>query len=163
CTRLIIYIAIAAQIARIVKDDLVVVLYWRELRQMSRQEFAMVLDRWWSAEFLPVFLNRADAVRADCDDLLHLVFCEGRKILFRELLKQQIVAEPADRIARAFLFAQDAKCYAEKIHHTGQVGHDLTSFWIVAAHAAQPEAIFLSAIKTGELLPRNEFVAFARA
>ena len=54
------------------------------------------------------FLDGAHAMRADGDDLLHLVLRQGFKIRFGELLKQQVVAKAADGIARAFLLTQNA-------------------------------------------------------
>ena len=123
----------------------------------------MVLDFGRRAEFLPVFLNGADAVRADGDDLLDLVLREGFEVGFGELLEEEIVAEAADGIAGAFFLAQDAVAGAEVVHHAGEVGDDFAAFGVVSAHAAEPEAIFLRAVEDGELLFLDELVALESA
>ena len=76
--RLIVDIAIAAEVTGIVKHDLFLVLAWTAAVEfaIARQEFAVVLDWRWRAELFPVFLNRANTVRADGDDLFHLVLAE---------------------------------------------------------------------------------------
>ena len=103
---------------------------------MAGQEFAVVLDLGRGAVLLPVFLNGADAVRADGDDFLDFVLREVFKVGFGELLEEQIVAETADGVAGAFFLAQDAVAGAEVVHHAGEVGDNFAAFGIVAAHAA---------------------------
>ncbi len=119
----------------------------------------MVLDFRGRAVLLPVFLDGADAVGADGDDLLDLVLGEGFEVGFGELLKDQVVAKAADGVAGALFLAQDAVAGAEVIHHAGEVGHDLAAFGVVSAHAAKPQAIFLRAVEDGQFLLGNEFVA----
>ena len=111
----------------------------------------MVFDFGWGAELFPVFLDGADAVGADGDDLFYFVLREGFEVGFGELLEEEIVAEAADGIAGALLFAEDAVAGAEVVHDAGEVGDDFAAFGIVAAHAAEPEAIFLSAVEDGEV------------
>src|SRR3974390_84254 len=89
-------------------------LLWKSVGEAS-EEFAVVLDFGRRAELLPVFLDGANAVRANRDDLLDLVLCGGFEIGFGELLEKQIVAEPANGIAGAFLLAQDAVARAEVV------------------------------------------------
>ena len=123
------------------------------------KEFAVVFDFGWGAEFFPVFLDGANAVGADGDDLLDFVLREGFEIGLGELLEEQIVAEAADGIAGAFFFAEDAVAGAEVVHNAGEVGDDLAALGIVAAHTTEPEAVFLAAIEDRELLLLDEFIA----
>ena len=56
---------------------------WRRSWQFvgkAGEEFAVMLDLRWCAIFLPVFLDGADAVGADGDDLLYLVLCQGFEV-----------------------------------------------------------------------------------
>ena len=80
----------------------------RQFIGKARKKFAVVFDLRRRAELLPVFLNGADAMRADRHDFLHLVLGEGFQIRFGELLEEQVIAESANRIAGAFLLAQDS-------------------------------------------------------
>jgi hypothetical protein len=68
------------------------------------------------------------------------------------LLEDEIVAEAADGVAGAFFLAQDAVAGAEVVHDAGEVGDDLAAFGVVAAHAAEPEAILLRAVEDGQFL-----------
>src|SRR5512146_1093289 len=113
---------------------------------MPHQEFAMVFDWRRRAKLSPVFLNRADAMGADGNELPDVVLRERREILFCELLKQQVIAEPADGITCAFFLAQNAEAYGEIVHHAGEIGDNLTALGIVAAHTAQPQAVLLRAV-----------------
>ena len=117
---------------------------------VAGQKFAVMLDLGRCAVLLPVFLDGADAVRADGDDLLDLVLRQGFEIGFGQLLEEQIVAQAADGVAGAFFLAQDAVACAEVVHHAGEVGDDLAAFGVVAAHAAEPQAILLRAVEDGE-------------
>ena len=45
-------------------------------------------------------------------------------------------------------------------HHAGEVGDDLAAVGIVAAHAAEPEAIFLCAVEDRQPGAGDELVAF---
>ena len=71
---------------------------------------------------------------------------------FGELLEEEVVAEAADGVAGAFFLAQDAVAGAEVVHDAGEVGDDLAAFGVVAAHAAEPQTVFLRAVEDGELL-----------
>src|SRR5258707_640350 len=110
---------------------------------MAGEEFAMVLDLGRDAEFFPVFGDGAYAVWADGDDLLDLLCLHGFEVVFGELLKDEVVAETAGGVAGAFLFAHDAVAGAEVAHHLYEAADDLAAFGVVAAHAAEPEAVFL--------------------
>ena len=45
------------------------------------------------------------------------------------------------------------------LHDAGEVGDDLAALGIVAAHAAEPEAVLLRAVEDGEGLLLDKFVA----
>ena len=130
---------------------------------ISRQELAVVFDLRRRAELFPVFLNCAHAMRADGDDLFHLVLRERFEIGFGELLEDEIVAQAADGIAGAFLLAQDAKAGAEIVITRAKSAMISRPFGSYAAHAAKPQAILLRAVEDGELLLLNELVALERA
>ena len=102
-------------------------------------------------------------MRADGDDLGDLRLRQGFQILFGELLEHQIVAQAARRIAGAFLFLEDAESGSQVRHHARKRSDDLAALRIVGAHAAEPQAVFLSAVEDRELLLLNEFVALGRA
>jgi hypothetical protein len=154
-------IAIAAQVAGVVIDDGLLLRWPRQLAEVARHEFAVVLDLRRRAVFLPVFLNRTNAVGADGDNFLHLILSKVLEIRFGKLLKEQIIAKASNRIACAFFFPQDSKTRAEIAHDAGEVGDNLAAFGIVAAHAAKPEAVLLRAIKNGELLLLDELFALS--
>ena len=89
--RLVVDIAIAAEVAGVVVDDLFA-RFWLLCGSCvgeAGQEFAVVLDLGRRAVLLPVFLDGADAVRADGDDLLDLVLREGFEVGFGELLEER--------------------------------------------------------------------------
>ena len=127
------------------------------------EEFAVVFDFGWGTEFFPVFLDGADAVGADGDDLFDFVLREAFEVGLGELPEEQIVAEATDGIAGAFFFAENPVACAEVVHDAGEVGYDFSAFGIVAAHTAEPEAIFLAAVEDGECLLLDEFVALTGA
>ena len=157
--RLGIDVAIAAQVAGVVVDDRLLLRWPRQAAEMACHELAVMLELGRCAIFLPVFLDGAHAMRADGDDLLDLVLRECFEIGLGELLEEQIVAETADGVAGAFLFAQDAEACAEIAHDAGEVGDNLAAFGIVAAHAAEPQAVLLRTVEDGELLLLDELVA----
>jgi len=126
-------------------------------------ELTMVLDLRRCAVFLPVFLDGADAVGADGDDLANLVQREGFEVFFGELLEEQIVAETANGIACTFLFAEDAEAFAEVAHDAGEVGDDLAAFGIVAAHATEPETVLLGSVEDGQRLLLDKAIALGGA
>ena len=126
-------------------------------------ELTVVLDFRGCAVFLPIFLDGAHTVRADGNDLLDLVLGEVFEVFFGELLEEQVVAESAHWIASAFLFAEDAEACAEVAHDAGEVGDDLAALWIVAAHAAEPEAVFLGSVEDGQGLLLDEAIALSGA
>ena len=121
----------------------------------------MVLDCGRRAVLLPVFLNGAHAMRADGDDLFDFVLRKGFEIGLGQLLEDEIVAQAADRVAGAFFFAQDAIACAQVIHDAGEVGDDLAALGVVAAHAAQPQTIFLRPVEDGQACLLDELVALA--
>src|ERR1700679_3746194 len=125
-------------------------------------ELAVVFDFRRCAVGFPIFLYGADAVRADGYDLFDVVLREGFEISFRELLKDEVVAETANGIAGAFFFFQHAVACAQVIHHASKGGDDLASLGIVAAHTTKPEAILLCAVEDGKLFLLDELVAFER-
>ena len=94
---------------------------------------------------------------------LTLILRQSFKIRFGQLLEEQIVAEAAHGIAGALFLAQNAVAGAEVVHDAGEVGDDFAALGVVAAHAAEPEAIFLCAVEDGELLLLDEFVALGCA
>ena len=126
-------------------------------------ELTMVLDLRRCAVFLPVFLDGADAVGADGDDLANLVQREGFEVFFGELLEEQIVAEAANGVAGALLFAEDAEAGAEVAHDAGEVGDDLAAFGIVAAHATEPETVLLGSVEDGQRLLLDKAIALGGA
>src|SRR5665213_2454844 len=115
------------------------------------------------AERFPVFLDGADTVRANRNNLLDVVPRERCQILLSQLLKEQIVTEPANRIARTFILAQNAKARAKILHHPRKIAHNLAALRIVTAHASQPQAILLRPVEDGQLLSLNKFIALAWA
>ena len=117
---------------------------------MAGHEFAVVFDFGGDAELAPVGGDGADAVGADGDDLLDLLRGEGLQAGFGERLEDEVVAEAAGGVAGAFLFFEDAEGGAEVVHDAGEVGDDLAAVGIVAAHAAEPEAVLLRAVEDGE-------------
>ena len=133
----------------------------RELVCEPRHELAVVFNFRRCAVFLPVFLDGADAMRADRHDLFYFILGQGFEVGFGELLEEQVVAETANRIAGAFLFAQDAEAGAEVAHDACKVGDDLAALGIVAAHAAEPKAVFLGSIEDGQRLLLDEAIAIA--
>ena len=46
-------------------------------------------------------------------------------------------------------------------HYAAKIGHNFTSFRIVAAHAAQPQAVFLGAVEDRKLLFVDKFLALS--
>jgi hypothetical protein len=90
-------------------------------------------------------------VRADGDDLLDLLRLHRFEVGLGELLEDEIVAQAAGRVAGAFLFAQHAVAGAEVAHDFDEAADDLAAFGVVAAHAAEPEAVFLGAVEDGQL------------
>src|SRR5215472_3131571 len=126
---------------------------------MPRQELAVMLHRRRLAVFLPVSRNRADAMRADGDDLLDLVLLECFEIIFGELAECQIVAEPAGRVACTLLFSENAEAGIQAAHHGGERCDNLPALRVVSAHASQPQTILLAAVKDGQFLFLNELVA----
>ncbi len=123
----------------------------------------MVLDLGRRAVLFPVFLDGADAVGADGDDLFDFVLGEGFEVGFGELLEEEVVAEAADGVAGAFFLAQDAVACAEVVHDAGEVGDDLAALGVVSAHAAEPQAILLGPVEEGQLLLLDELVAVGGA
>ena len=144
-------------------DDLFIGLVVRELGLVAGEEFAVMLDFWGRAELFPIGLNSAHAVRADGDDLLDLLRLHRFEVGLGELLEDEIVAEAAGRVASAFLFAQHAVAGAEVAHDLDEAADDLAAFGVVAAHAAEPEAVFLGAVEDGQLLFLNKLIAFKSA
>src|SRR4051794_12950301 len=110
---------------------------------MTGEEFAVMLDFHFDAEFAPVFGNRANAMRADGDDSLHAILAKGLDIRFRQLAEDEIVAETARGIASAALFLQDAEARSQMLHQAREGDHDLAAMRIVCAHATKPQAVFL--------------------
>ena len=126
---------------------------------MAGEEFGVVFDVGGGAEVAPVGGDGADAVGADGDDLLDLLRGEGGEAGFGERLEDEVVAEAAGGVAGAFLLAQDAEGGAEVGHDAGEVGDDLAGVGVVAAHAAEPEAVLLGAVEDGEGGAGDELVA----
>src|SRR5579883_505978 len=160
--RLIEHAAIPAQITRIVKHDLLSVMLLRQFIDVPGHEFAMMLDRRGLAEFAPVRRNRPHAVWTNRNDLLHVGRFQRLQILLGELLEDQIVTEPPRRIARAPLFSQHPERRSQVPHHSGERSDDLPALWIVAAHASQPQTVFLGSVEDREFLFLNELLALAR-
>ena len=126
---------------------------------VAGHELGVVFDFGGDAELAPVGGDGADAVRADGDDLLDLGGLEGFEAGLGEGLEDEVVAETAGGVAGAFFFLQDAEGGAEVLHDAGEVGDDLAALGVVAAHAAEPEAVLLRAVEDGEGLFLDEFVA----
>ncbi len=91
--------------------------------------------------------------------LAALLWLQVFKVPFGELTESEIVAEAAGGVAGAALLAQHAEAGSQMAHHLREGGYDLAALRIVAAHAAEPQAIFLRAVEDGELLFRDKFVA----
>jgi hypothetical protein len=173
---LVVDVLIAAEVAGIVEGDLIRGFCGRRLvcavggfvvvgqqGLVAGEELGVVLDLGGDAVGAPVGGDGADAVRTDGDDLLDLGGLEGLEAGFGEALEDQIVAETTSRVAGAFLFLEDAEGGAEVGHDAGEVGDDLAALGVVAAHAAEPEAVLLGAVEDGEGLLRDELVALHRA
>src|ERR1700730_1293133 len=118
-----------------------------------------MLDRRCTAVIFPIRGNRSHAVRADRNDLASLGLLERIQVLFRHLLKQEIVAQPPRRVASTTLLPQDTIRGPQVIHHPRKGSDDLAAARIVRAHAAEPQAILLRSIEDRELLLLNEFGA----
>jgi len=43
-------------------------------------------------------------------------------------------------------------------HYAGKIDHNFTSFRVVSAHAAQPQAVFLGAVEDRKLLSVDKFL-----
>src|SRR6478609_9040336 len=114
---------------------------------VASHKFAMVFDRNVGPELLPVFRNRANAMRADGNQLFYAASAQSLHIRFRKLSEYQVVAETPRRIARAFLALQHTKRSAEMPHHVGESANDFAAARIVGAHAAHPQAIFLRSVE----------------
>src|SRR4051812_7503538 len=105
---------------------------------MTREEFAVMLDFDFDSKFTPIFGDRADAMRADRDDFFHAGLTKGLDIDLRELAEDQVVTEPARRIAGAALFLQHAEARSKMLHQARKGDYDLAPVRIVCAHAAKP-------------------------
>src|SRR5262245_19360325 len=96
------------------------------------------------------------------EHLFDIALPESFNIRLGELREEQIVAETPRRIAIAALLAKRAECYAEMPQHGYERKDDLTSLWIVSAHAAQPQAILLRAVVDRKLALLQESLPLAR-
>src|SRR5579884_57951 len=158
--RLVVHIAVAAEIARIVIRDARPVA--RGLRQPgldAREQLAVVFDRERRACLLPVGSDGADAMRANRDHLGGLGRLQCFDVLLGQLRERQVVAEAARRVAGAALLAQHAEGDAGVAQHARECQHDLAALRIVSAHAAEPQAVFLRAVVEGQLVLLDEFLA----
>ena len=100
----------------------------------SRQSVAMVRTQW--GQMATIFCT----------------FCgrEGLQAGFGQVLEDEVVAQAAGGVAGAFFLPQHAEGGAEVVHDAGEVGDDLAAVGVVAAHAAEPEAVLLGAVEDGE-------------
>src|ERR1019366_427992 len=112
-----------------------------------RQQFAVMLDLERGSVFAPVGADGAHAMRTYGDHAGYLRGAQCFDVSFGHLRRRQIVAQPARRIAGALFVAQHAKGNACMAQHARQRQNDLPPSWIVRAHAAQPEAVFLRAVE----------------
>src|SRR5580704_6818623 len=126
---------------------------------MARKKFAVMLNRRGLAVLPPVRADRSHAMRANGNDLFNLILFQRFQIVFRKLAESQIVTQPASWIACTFFFPQDSEAGVQVAHHLGERCDDFAALWIVSAHAAQPQAIFLAAVENRKLLFLNELVA----
>ena len=95
-------------------------------------------------------------MRADRNDLGDLVLLDVFQILFRELLKDEVVAQAACWISCALLLLEDAERGAQVVHHLSERSDDLATLWIIPSHTAKPQTVFLRSIEDGKLLLLNE-------
>src|SRR5579863_4641780 len=126
---------------------------------MPSQELAVMLDFGRRAVGLPILLNRAHAVWADRDYFPGFGLSQGFKVRFGQLLEQQIVAETPYWVAGAPFLAQNAKANFEVTHDPDQSQKNIATARVVCAHASQPEAIFLRAVKEGQGILVDKFFA----
>src|SRR5208283_824310 len=73
CTRLLVYISIAAQVARVMVHNPILIGLLRQPIRIARQKLTVMLDLRRRAVLLPVLLDGAHAMRANGNNLLDLV------------------------------------------------------------------------------------------
>src|SRR6185312_3634730 len=85
-------VLVAAEVARVVVRDGVVLGLLRKLRGVAGHELGVVFDFGGNAVLAPVGGDGAHAVRAYRNDLFDLGFFEGSEPLFRERAEDQVIA-----------------------------------------------------------------------
>src|SRR5688500_17190638 len=107
---------VARQVAGVVDYDALAALRdLRQTRDVAREEIAVVLDLHLNPELLPVLGHRPNAMRADREQLDRSCGFQLLLVELGEIRNQQVVAEAADRIARAALLFQHAPRHAEEV------------------------------------------------
>jgi len=149
-SRFLVYAAVAAQVTRVVEDGL--------LRRTSGagRRVPRRASNWLWCSIEKSRRTRTSRCRwcarngADGNQAGRFGGADGLDIGLGQPRNRQVVAQPARRIAGAFLFAQHAKTDAGVAEQARQRQYDLTSLGIVGAHAAQPQAVFLGAVEQGQ-------------
>src|SRR5579883_289349 len=158
--RLIVHIAVAAEIARVViRHAAAVTRRLRQPRLHAREQLAVMFNGERRSGFLPVGSDGADAMRANRDHPGGLGRLQRFDVLFGHLREREVVAEAARGVAGAALLAQHAEGDAGVTQHARERKHNLAALRIVCPHAAEPEAVFLRAVVKRQLVLLDEFLA----
>ena len=121
----------------------------------------MVLNLHDGPELPPIFRHGPDTMWADRDDLLNSCLRKRLQVRFGELAEYQVIAQAARWSAGTTFFFEHSKARTEVLHYRSESGNNLAAPRIVRSHAAQPQAVFLTAVESGKLLLGDELVAFA--
>src|SRR3974390_1229301 len=102
--------------------------------------FTVMADLETRAIALVLVLERVEAMRAEGNDILDVVFLERRRIFFCQLLEQKLVSDSACWIAATFLFtSEDGKLDAASLQQLSGGSRDLLVALVQGAAAADPE------------------------